>query len=215
MPSSVAIDAGWWMRVVKTNVTRTAPGGQAQPAFCGFCQHRRVGRDQRQRRVRRRGTQEVRHDPILQERQHPASLLRRQIVAGRAPCVPGSLGPLGRPQLERLFAGLVPGQPQPVLPQREAIIEHRSRDERRGQCGRPELRQGEPRTPRGSVSCCGTICHRYAVFRSRPPWLCPLFLVALRSPWPSSVRVCLTIVTRELIAAPRRNGHIIRHGRYG
>ena len=53
--------------------------------------------------------QEVRHDPVLQERQPPVGLLRRQIVIGRTPRVPGSLVPFGRPELERVLAGPVSG----------------------------------------------------------------------------------------------------------
>ncbi len=53
--------------------------------------------------------QEVRYDPVLQERQRPVGLLCRQIMVGGTPGVPDSLEPFGRPQMKRLLAGTVPG----------------------------------------------------------------------------------------------------------
>ena len=56
-----------------------------------------------------RVVQEVGHDPVLQQGQRPVGLLRGEEVAGRAPGVTGRLEPFGRPQLELLLPGPVPG----------------------------------------------------------------------------------------------------------
>jgi hypothetical protein len=63
-------------------------GGQAEQAFRGLNQQRRVEGRQRHRRVRLRGAHEVRHDPVLQERQRLVGLLRRKIMVSGAPNVP-------------------------------------------------------------------------------------------------------------------------------
>jgi hypothetical protein len=83
--------------------------GQAQQPFGGLCQHQRVGHVQDQRLWHRRDVQEVRHDPVLHDRQGPVSMMRSQIMDGRTPGVSGGLEPFCCPHPKRLLAGAVPG----------------------------------------------------------------------------------------------------------
>ena len=104
----------------------------------------------RQRRV----AQEVGHDPVLQEGQGPVGLPRGQEVPGRAPGVARGLEPFGRPQLERLLAGPVPGPQlgaqhlahQMVVPEAGPLIVERHQE----QVGRVDAAQQRRRVlPRG------------------------------------------------------------------
>ena len=111
-------------------------GGQRQQPVGGVRQQRGVDRAEVQRRRQRRVAQEVGHDPVLHQGQRPVGLPRRQEVAGRAPRVTGGLEPFGRPQLQRLLAGRVPGPQlgaqhlahQMVVPEAGPLVIERTRN---------------------------------------------------------------------------------------
>ena len=133
-------------------------GGQAQQAFRRLCQYRRVGHVEDQRLGHRRGVQEVRHDPVLEERQGPVSLLRGQIMVGGTPGVSGSLEPFCRPQLKHLLASAVPGAQlgaqypahQTVVPEAGPLVVERHQEQVSGVDSAQQRRRVLPSGDRGA-----------------------------------------------------------------
>jgi hypothetical protein len=136
-------------------------GGQAQQPFRGLCQHRWGSHAQHQRLRHRRDAQEVRHDPVLYERQGPVSLPRRQIMGGRTLGVSGSLEPLCRPQLKYLLAGAVPGAQlgaqhipyQTVVPEAGPLIIEGHQEQVSGIDSAQQRRRVLPSGDRGARVC--------------------------------------------------------------
>ena len=84
-------------------------GGYRQQPVGRLGEHRSVDRADIQWRRHGRVGQKVRYNPVSQQSQRPVRPPGREEVTGRTPGVTYGLEPFGRPQLELLLAGPVPG----------------------------------------------------------------------------------------------------------